>query len=129
MKTITIYKDFDKIYLENYKPFQIMVIQYNGNFDANMVANGNFILNKNMMFFYAVELDPTNVLFTYDGNFTIKKAYIYKDNKFIYINTRNESDDVNTIQSTWNESTSKYTDFFRTNRRKPYRQTILRKRK
>lgn len=129
MKTMRIYKDFDKIYLENYKPFQIMVIQYNGNFDANMVANGSFILNKDMMFFYGVELDATNVLFTYDGNFTIKKAYIYKDNKLIYINTRNESDDVNTIQSTWNESTSKYTDFFRTNRRKPYRQTILRKRK
>lgn len=129
MKTIRIYKDFDKIYLENFKPFEIMVIQYTGNFDADMVANGNFILNKDMMFFYGIELDATNVLFTYEGNFTIKKAYIYKDSKLIYINTRNESDDVNTIQSTWNESTSKYTDFFRTNRRKPYRQTILRKRK
>ena len=129
MRTMRIYKDFDKIYLENFKPFEIMVIQYTGNFDADMVANGNFILNRDMMFFYGVELDATNVLFTYDGNFTIKKAYIYKDNKLIYINTRNESDDVNTIQSTWNESTSKYTDFFRTNRRKPYRQTILRKRK
>lgn len=129
MKTIRIYKDFDKIYLENFKPFEIMVIQYTGNFDADMVANGNFVLNKDMMFFYGIELDATNVLFTYEGNFTIKKAYIYKDSKLIYINTRNESDDVNTIQSTWNESTSKYTDFFRTNRRKPYRQTILRKRK
>ena len=129
MRTMRIYKDFDKIYLENFKPFEIMVIQYTGNFDADMVANGNFILNKDMMFFYGIELDATNVLFTYDGNFIIKKAYIYKDNKLIYINTRNESDDVNTIQSTWNESTSKYTDFFRTNRRKPYRQTILRKRK
>tara|TARA_R100001129_G_C5288915_1_gene239090 strand:- start:489 stop:878 length:390 start_codon:yes stop_codon:yes gene_type:complete len=129
MKTMRIYKDFDKIYLENFKPFEIMVIQYAGNFDADMVANGNFVLNKDMMFFYGIELNATNVLFTYEGNFTIKKAYIYKDNKLIYINTRNESDDVNTIQSTWNESTSKYTDFFRTNRRKPYRQTILRKRK
>ena len=129
MRTMRIYKDFDKIYLENFKPFEIMVIQYTGNFDADMVANGNFVLNKDMMFFYGIELDATNVLFTYEGNFTIKKAYIYKDNKLIYINTRNESDDVNTIQSTWNESTSKYTDFFRTNRRKPYRQTILRKRK
>ena len=129
MRTMRIYKDFDKIYLENFKPFEIMVIQYTGNFDADMVANGNFILNKDMMFFYGIELDATNVLFTYEGNFIIKKAYIYKDNKLIYINTRNESDDVNTIQSTWNESTSKYTDFFRTNRRKPYRQTILRKRK
>ena len=129
MKTARIYKDFDKIYLENFKPFEIMVIQYTGNFDADMVANGNFVLNKDMMFFYGIELDATNVLFTYEGNFTIKKAYIYKDSKLIYINTRNESDDVNTIQSTWNESTSKYTDFFRTNRRKPYRQTILRKRK
>ena len=129
MRTMRIYKDFDKIYLENFKPFEIMVIQYTGNFDADMVANGNFILNKDMMFFYGIELDATNVLFTYQGNFRIKKAYLYQNNKLIYINTRNESDDVNTIQSTWNESTSKYTDFFRTNRRKPYRQTILRKRK
>ena len=129
MRTMRIYKDFDKIYLENFKPFEIMVIQYTGNFDADMVANGNFILNKDMMFFYGIELNATNVLFTYQGNFRIKKAYLYQNNKLIYINTRNESDDVNTIQSTWNESTSKYTDFFRTNRRKPYRQTILRKRK
>ena len=124
-----IYKDFNKVYLENYEPSQIIEIFYNGFFSGDMVASGNIILTENKIFLINIELDRTNVLFTYDGNFTIKKTYAYIDGQIKIIRTYSESDDVNTIQSTWNESTSKYTDFFRTNRRKPYRQTILRKRK
>lgn len=124
-----IYKDFNKLYLENYQPSQVIEIFYNGFFNGNMVASGNIIVTENKIFLINIALDRTNVLFTYDGNFTIKKTYAYIDGQVKIIRTYSESDDINAIESTWNQTTSKYTDFNRTNRRKPYRQTILRKRK
>jgi hypothetical protein len=106
-----------------------MIINFNGSFQGDMVANGNLLVKKDQLFIYGVNLDSTNVLFTYDGDFSIKRVYAYIDNINHYIITRKSSDNVNNIKSTWNLSTSKYTDFYRTNKGKPYRQTILRKRK
>ena len=124
-----IYKDFDKVYLENYKPSKVIEMFYSGFFDGNMVAKGNIIVTENRIFFIDINLNSSGLLFTYNGNFAIKKTYAHIDGKVEIIRAYSESDDVNAIQSTWDESTSKYTDFFRTNKRKPYRQTILRKRK
>ena len=126
---MNILQDFDKVIINNFEPFQYMIINFNGSFQGDMVADGSLLVKKDQLFVYDVNLDNTNVLFTYDGNFSIKRVYAYIDNINHYVITRKSSDNVNTIQSTWNLSTSKYTDFYRTNKGKPYRQTILRKRK
>ncbi len=126
---MNIVQDFDKIYIEKLKKFEFMVIDFNGNFEAEMIANGSFVLKKNKLFFINLNFDNTNILFNYSGDFTIKKAYIYREKTLKYVNIKYKSDNVDTIKSIWNLSTSKYTDFYRTNKGKPYRQTILRKRK
>ena len=122
-----LFQSFDKVFIENFEPFQFMTIHFNGSFDGDMVTDGNMVVKRNVLFLYGINPDRTNVLFTYSGNFTIKKSFAYIGNKSNYIVTRKESDDVHTIKSKWDESTSKYTDFYRTNKRKPYGQTILRK--
>ena len=128
MKTnMKLFQDFDKVFIQNHEPFQLMIIDFSGSFDGDMVSTGNVIINKNKIILLSVEPDVTGVLFAYNGNLNITKAFAYIDNKKNYIVTMKESDNVNTIKSKWNESTSKYTDFYRTNKRKPYKQTILRK--
>ena len=122
-----IIQDFDKVIIENFEPFQYMIIHYTGSFQGNMVANGNVLIHKNRLFLYAISPDITNILFTYTGNFNIKKTFAYIDNKSNYIVTIKELDNVNTIKSKWNDSTSRYTDLNRTNKRKSYTQTTLRK--
>tara|TARA_Y100001963_G_C6733344_1_gene425010 strand:- start:96 stop:488 length:393 start_codon:yes stop_codon:yes gene_type:complete len=122
-------QDFDRVIIENFEPFQYMFMHYNGSFEGNMVANGNVLIRRNILYFYNIKPDETNVLFTYNGNFNIKKTFIYNKNKRNYILTKKETDDVGGIKSKWNESTSKYTHFSRTNKYKPYMQTILTKRK
>ena len=130
MKTnMKLFQDFDKVFIQNHEPFQLMIIDFNGSFDGDMVSKGKVIINKNKIILMSVAPDVTGVLFTYIGNLNITKAFAYINNKKNYIITRKESDNVNTIGSKWDESTSKYTDFYRTNKRKPHQQTILTKRK
>ena len=50
-----IYKDFNKVYLENYEPSQIIEIFYNGFFSGDMVAGGNIIVTENKIFLTSIE--------------------------------------------------------------------------
>jgi len=122
-----IIQDFDKVIIENFEPFQYMIIHYSGSFNGTMISDGNILVHKNRLFLYAINPDSTNVIFTYSGNFNIKKSFAYIDNKKKYIVTKKESDNFDAIKSKWNESTSRYKDFYRNNKRKPHTQTILRK--
>ena len=130
MKTnMKMIQDFNKVIIENFEPFQYMIIDYVGSFEGEMVADGNVLVNRNRLLLYAINPDKTNVLFTYNGNFNIRKSLVYINNKSNYVIVKKESDNVGAIKSKWNVSTSKYIDFSRTNKHKPYRQTILTKRK
>ena len=122
-------QDFDRVLVEDYEPFQIMIIHFNGSFDGDMVANGDVIVSRDKMFLFNIVLDPTNVLFTYDGNFRIKKSFAYIDGKSNYIMTKKESDEFQSVLLTYFDGrSSKYTDYNRNNKTKPFRKTILRKR-
>ena len=44
-------------------------------------------------------------------------------------NYKKTSDNIENILSEWDSTTSKYTDYYRNNKSKPYKKTILRKRK
>lgn len=122
-----LFQDFDRVFIQNHEPFQLMIIDFSGSFDGDMVSTGNVIINKNKIILMSVEPDVTGVLFTYSGNLNITKAFAYIDNKKNYIVTKRPSDETHNILAIWNNSTSKYTDFYRSNKTKPYKQTILRK--
>ena len=123
-------QDFDSVYVENYEPIKMLIIEYRGSFDGEMIARTNHVVKDNHIFFFGIGLDSTNILFNYNGNFRIKKVFAYTmEGKKRWVAVKTTSDDVNRILAEWNVSTSKYTDYNRSNKHKPYRKTILRKRK
>ena len=124
-----LYQDFDSVYVKNYEPFKLMIIHFKGSFDGQMVSGGISVVNRNSIYILGGDLHPSNILLNYDGNFDIKRVFAYlPDGNRHYIKTNKRSDQVGKILSKWDDSTSKYEDFKRSNRGKPFRKTILRKR-
>ena len=124
-----LYQEFDSVYVKNYEPFKLMVIHFKGSFSGQMVSSGISVVKRNSIYILGVDLDPSKILFNYDGNFDIRRVFAYlPDGKRHYIKTNKRSDYVDKILSKWDDSTSKYEDFRRSNRGKPFRKTILRKR-
>ena len=121
-------KDFDSVYIENYEPIVVLIIEYTGSFDGDMVAGATSVIKRNHIFLFGIDLDSTNILFNYNGNFRIKKVYAYtSDKKKHWIVAKTTSDNVERITAEWNTSDSKYTDYSRSNKFKSYKKTILRK--
>ena len=121
-------QDFDSVYVENPEPTKMLIIEYSGSFDGDMVAKGVVVVKRNHIYLFRIELDPTNILFNYNGNFRIKRVWAYdSDKKRHGIVAKITSDDVGRITAEWNLCDSKYTDYSRSNKYKSYKQTILRK--
>lgn len=121
-------QNFDSVYIENYEPIVVLIIEYTGSFDGDMVAWGFPIIKRNHIYLFGIDLDSTNILFNYNGNFRIKKAYAYtSDKKKHWIVAKTTSDEVGRITARWDTSDSKYTDYSRSNKFKSYKKTILRK--
>ena len=121
-------KDFDSVYVENHEKTKLLIIEYTGSFDGDMVAGGVVVVKTNHIYVFGLELDTTNILFNYSGNFKIKRVWAYTSSKKRYgIVTKTTSDNVNRILSEWDSSDSKYTDYNKSNKHKSYKKTILRK--
>ena len=48
---MNILQDFDKVIINNFEPFQYMIINFNGSFQGDMVADGNLLLKKTSCLF------------------------------------------------------------------------------
>ena len=126
---MSFYQDFNSVYVENYEPTVLIVIHFNGSFDGDMVSRGLSYVRRNKIYLVLLKEHPDNILFNYSGDFRISKVFAYtSDKRQHWIFTKKASDEVQRITAEWNTSTSKYTDYNRSNKKKTYRKTILRKR-
>ena len=126
---MSFYQDFNSVYVENYEPTVLIVIHFNGSFDGDMVSRGLSYVRRNKIYLIRLREHPANIVFNYSGNFRISKVFAYTSDKKEYgLVAEKASDEVQRINAEWNSSTSKYTDYNRSNKKKTYRKTILRKR-
>ena len=114
---IKIKQYIDEICVENYEDIAYLDIFYHGTFLGEMISDGFVFVRKNRMIITHIELDPSNVLMTYSGNLVIDEifAYTYDNQKYpVYVSR--VVDEIQTIKSTWSDSTTKYEDYNKTNK-------------
>tara|TARA_R110002074_G_scaffold8763_3_gene35584 strand:+ start:2072 stop:2572 length:501 start_codon:yes stop_codon:yes gene_type:complete len=108
----------DKIYLENCSGYKLIEIKYSGTFIADVVPEDvTIIMNKNTICIMDIGNGFDNQVFmNYYGNLNIDSIFYYEDGYKIPGGIIKYSDEVNKIKSKFDESTSKYEDFNKTNK-------------
>ena len=108
----------DKIYLDNCSGQRLIHIEYSGTFVADVLPNEvTIMMDKNKIFIMDIGDGFDNQVFmNYYGNFYIKSIFYYEDGYRIPGVITRYSDEVDKINSRFDESTSKYEDFNKTNK-------------
>jgi hypothetical protein len=108
----------DRIYLDNCSGHRLIEIKYYGTFIADVVPEDvTIIMNKNTICIMDIGNGFDNQVFmNYYGNLSINGVFYYENNYKIPGGVTRYSDEVNRIKSKFDESTSKYEDFNKTNK-------------
>tara|TARA_R110002020_G_scaffold223840_11_gene433083 strand:- start:402 stop:908 length:507 start_codon:yes stop_codon:yes gene_type:complete len=106
-----------EVSIENMYNLSMLEIGYNGTLVADFKEEVVVILRKNKIRIYFKEIPQSDVLMQYYGNFKIVSVFARDRNNIkIKITRKNISDEVQHITSKWNESTTKYNEYNKSNR-------------
>ena len=113
---ITITQKTDSISIENYQNLSVLEISYKGFIVGEVLGNTVSGMNNKKIIIGFLS-NPEEVLIKYYGDFTIKSIKAYsKSNKLIKVKRIIESDEVGHILSKWDESTTTYDNYDKTNK-------------
>lgn len=113
---ITLTQTTESLILDNTENISALEISYTGSLVGEVLGNTISGMNKKKIII-AFLSKPDEIIMTYYGNFSIKSIKGYsKTNKLIKINRRTESDEIGHILSKWDESTTIYDNYDKSNR-------------
>lgn len=113
--SISLTQHINTIEINNAHSLKALEIQYSGTIIAEIGGNVVSGMNKNKIIIVFLE-DPQELLMTYYGNFNINQVKAYNSKELVDIDLNTITDDYSKINSKWEESTTKYEDYNRTNK-------------
>ena len=113
---ITLTKTTDSIILDKTENLSALEISYSGSLVGEILGNTISGMNKKKIVILFLS-QPDDVIMTYYGRFNITKVVAYdKESKPIKISRNTYSDNINSINSKWDLSTTTYENYNKTNK-------------
>ena len=126
--SITLTQHINTIEITNAHTLKALEIQYSGTLVADITGNVVSGLNKDKIIILFLD-EPQEHLISYYGNFNISQIKAYGiEQKQVYtipIDINTITDDYIKINSKWEESTTKYEDYNRSNKYIPNQKSLL----
>ena len=123
--SITLTQHINTIEISNASSVKALEIDYSGSIIADITGNVISGMNSSKIIILFLD-DPQELLMTYNGNFDINQVRAYsKDKELLQIELNTITDNFSAIDSKWDESTTTYENYNRTNKYIPKQKSLL----